>query len=354
VSAPPKKPGFGDMSRVRPDPALRALVGLRPRGATPNPAGAQTYVGRLAEEANRSLEERIRALKAEREGGMVLLRLDPKQIAVTDFANRDRASLDPSDPKLQELIGSLRTNGQDTPVRLRPAAEGAALPYELVEGHRRLAACLLLDGQTEGGFQILARLDAAARDTRDLALKMYRENEERFDLSAIEKGRMFRKWLDAGLYGTAREIAEAVATSEQNVGKYLGLADLPEALLEAFTDVREIPVRAVSPLSQAVKQNPDAVLAEAARLSRVTPRAAADAVIRQLIAAGATEKPKRRTGNSREESVRIAGRIPLKVAQGRNRIHLKLQHLDAAQQKQFANELKDWAEAWLRQRLEPQ
>ena len=93
MSAPPRKPGFGDMSRVRPDPALRALVGLRPRGAAPDPNGAQTYVGRLAEDANRSLEERIRALKAEREGGMVLLRLDPKQIAVTDFANRDRASL---------------------------------------------------------------------------------------------------------------------------------------------------------------------------------------------------------------------------------------------------------------------
>lgn len=349
-----RKPGFGDLSKVRADPALQALVGLRPRGTPADPSGPQTWVGRLAEDGNRSLEERIKALKAEREGGMVLLQLDPKQIALTEFANRHRASLEAHDPKMQELTESLRANGQDQPVSVRPAPDGAALPYELVLGHRRLAACLALDAEVEGGFKILARLDVAARDTRDLALKMYRENEERFDLSAIEKGRMFRKWLDAGLYGTAREISEAVGTSEQNVGKYLALADLPEVILAAFTDERDIPLRAVSPLAQAVKNNSAAVFKVAQRLAQATPRAVADAVLKALLAAGATDKPARRTGSSREESVRIAGRVPLKVGLGRNRIHLKLQHLDAGQQKEFADDLKDWAEAWLRKRLEPQ
>ena len=50
--------------------------------------------------------------------------------------------------------------------------------------------------------------------------------------------------------------------------------------------------------------------------------------------------------------MRIGGRIPLKVGRGANRIVLKLQHVDEAMQKQLREELKDWAEAWLRKRLD--
>jgi hypothetical protein len=74
-------------------------------------------------------------------------------------------------------------------------------------------------------------------------------------------------------------------------------------------------------------------------------------VLRTLVAAGAGKSGSSR-GTSREESVRIGGRIPLKVGSGRNRIVLKLQHVDESMQKALREELKDWAEAWLRKRLE--
>jgi hypothetical protein len=104
-------------------------------------------------------------------------------------------------------------------------------------------------------------------------------------------------------------------------------------------------------LSQALKSNESAVLKSAERLSQRKPLAAPDVAFRTLIAAGGGKNPVSR-GTSREESVRIGGRIPLKVGSGRNRIVLKLQHVDEAMQKQLREELKDWTEAWLRQRLE--
>ena len=90
-----------------------------------------------------------------------------------------------------------------------------------------------------------------------------------------------------------------------------------------------------------------AVRADAQRDPQATP----DVVLRTLVGAAAGKNSVDR-GTSREESVRIGGRVPLKVGSGRNRIVLKLQHVDEATQKQLREELKDWAEAWLRRKLE--
>jgi hypothetical protein len=180
---------------------------------------------------------------------------------------------------------------------------------------------------------------------------MYFENEERYDISAFEKGRMFADWLHSGVYQSQRELAAAVGLGEPAAAKYLALANLPAPVLAAFGDVRLIPMSWGSSLSQAIKTDGAAVLRAADRLAQRKPLAAPDVVLRTLIAAAAGKNNAGR-GTSREESVRIGGRIPLKVGSGRNRIVLKLQHVDEATQKQMREELKDWAEAWLRRKLE--
>jgi hypothetical protein len=162
---------------------------------------------------------------------------------------------------------------------------------------------------------------------------------------------MFLSWLDAHLYGSQRELAAAVGIGEAAAAKYIAVASLPPALLAAFGDERVIPMSWGPSVSQALKSNEAAVLRAAERLSQRKPPAAPELVLRTLIAAG-TGKASAGRGTSREESVRIGGRIPLKVGSGRNRIVLKLQHVDEATQKLMREELKDWAEAWLRRKLE--
>jgi hypothetical protein len=75
-------------------------------------------------------------------------------------------------------------------------------------------------------------------------------------------------------------------------------------------------------------------------------------VVLRTLTAAAIGRTAPASGTSREESVRIGGRVPLKVGSGRNRIVLKLAHVDEATQKQMREELKDWAEAWLRKKLD--
>ena len=52
------------------------------------PPGSRPYVAQMGDVIKDGLLGENQRLKAEREGGMVLLRLDPKQIGRTEFANR--------------------------------------------------------------------------------------------------------------------------------------------------------------------------------------------------------------------------------------------------------------------------
>jgi ParB family chromosome partitioning protein len=318
------------------------------------PALAARQLGPIAEQANLYAEHvatRAKLYDEAKAQGRLLLELDPKKIRATAFRNRHDRSLMADDPKFKELKDSIEAHGQETPIRVRPVKNALPFEFEIISGHRRHAACLALDAALANGFPILAIVDAEAAEARDLVLKMYRENEERYDLSAFEKGQMFARWLEAGVYPSQSELGAAVGLGESATAKYLAVAALPEKVLAAFGDERLIPMSWGPTLSQALKSNESAVLKSAERLSQRKPLAAPDVAFRTLIAAGGGKNPVSR-GTSREESVRIGGRIPLKVGSGRNRIVLKLQHVDEAMQKQLREELKDWTEAWLRQRLE--
>jgi ParB family chromosome partitioning protein len=318
------------------------------------PALMARQLGPIAEQANLYAEHvatRAKLYDEAKAEGRLLLELDPKKIRATAFRNRLGRSLLSDDPKFKELKDSIESHGQETPIRVRPLKNALPFEFEIVSGHRRHAACLALDAASEGGFPMLAIVDAAAAESRDLVLKMYRENEERYDLSAFEKGRMFSQWLELQVYASQDELAAAIGLGKSAVAKYLAVAGLPKEVLAAFGDERLIAMSWGPTLSQALKTNEAAVLRSAERLAQRKPLAAPDMVLRTLVAAAAGKSSGSR-GTSREESVRIGGRIPLKVGSGRNRIVLKLQHVDEAMQKQLREELKDWAEAWLKKRLE--
>jgi ParB family transcriptional regulator, chromosome partitioning protein len=317
------------------------------------PALAARQLGPIAEQANLYAEHvatRAKLYDEAKAEGRLLLELDPKSIRATAFRNRHERSLLADDPKFKELKESLQAHGQDTPIRVRPVKNALPFEFEIVSGHRRHAACLAIEAASGASFPILAIVDAAVAEARDLVLKMYRENEERYDLSAFEKGRMFGQWLEAEVYASQDELAAAIGLGKSAVAKYLAVAGLPKKVLAAFGDERLIAMSWGPTLSQALKTDEAAVLRAAERLAQRKPLAAPEVVLRTLIASSSGKAASR--GISREDSVRIAGRIPLKVGSGRNRIVLKLLHVDEAMQKQLREELKDWAEAWLKKRLE--
>jgi len=306
----------------------------------------KAHIAVVGEQVKEGFATRVEKLEAERSAGMVLLRLDPKTIGTTEFANRHALALKPQDPKFQRLKLSIATHGQDTPVRVRPAPAGSRFAFELVEGHRRLAACLALDAEREGGFQILARLDGAASDQRDLVLKMYRENAEREDLSPFEYGRMFRSWLEAKVFAKQGELAQAVALSDAAISQYLNIADLPAAVIVAFGDPRVISLRWMQDLSRALKADRTVVLKAAERVAQLESKPSADQVLRALVDGD------KRSSASREEAVKIAGKVAFRIARRDGRLSLKFgKQVDRTAQRELTEEIKELVEKRLSERL---
>jgi ParB/RepB/Spo0J family partition protein len=359
-----RKSRFGDRSALPADPALQVLQ-LRPRGVAVDPQSPTTYPGRLAaedqqnlagrlqkarEEANGSREQ-LEAERAERERerneGMLLLKVDPDAIGLTEFANRSELSLSTKDEKFKAFKESIRRNGQDTPVRVRPAAVGAATTYELVEGHRRHAAIRELNQETDGGFKILVRVDAQAADLVDLCLKMYRENADREDLSAHETGSMFANWLEAGVCKTQREVAALTGLKESGVSHYLTIASLPSEVLAAFTDLRDIAVRWSAGLAKACKDQAPETLARAKKILKMAPRPDAESVYKILTAGiPAGRKPKR--GSKQSEMVYVDDKVLFKIALKDKHLTFSRWQVEPDQVQALYDDMKAFCDEWLK------
>ena len=334
------------------DDIHRAILAKAAQGSAPRaapPSGAKPYVAEAGQRLAEGLREENQRLKAERAGGMLVLRLDPKRVRATEFINRDERSFLEKDPKFIELKGSRREHGQEHPIRVRPLAGDPAADFEIVSGHRRHRAALALDAEVPGGFPLFALVDAKASEARDLVLKMYRENEERADLSAFEKGAMFRQWLSSGVFPEQSDLAAAIGVSDATVTKHLQIADLPSSVLAAFEDPREIAVRWSHDLTKALKANQAKVEEAAERLANTSPRPGASSVARTLIACG--DSGRERGAASRTLTVKIGGRLALRMKRSDGCFVLKFFQLDKRAQREITEEISELAERLVRERL---
>jgi ParB family transcriptional regulator, chromosome partitioning protein len=330
------------------DQMLTARASIAP---TERPTLASRHLGPIAEQANLYAEHvatRAKLYDDAKSQGRLLLQLDPKIIRATQFRNRHDRSLLADDPKFVELSKSLVAHGQETPIRVRPVKDAAPFEFEIVAGHRRHAACLALDAKTAGGFPILAMVDAAAAETVDLVLKMYRENADREDLSPYETGLMFSHWLAARVFPTQDAISKATGQSPQNVGKYINLAALPDYILKAFRDPRLISLRWSSPLTNACEGHGKALQELAAELVKRDPAPAADAVFAELIAGA----PKRKSaGSGASESIKEGNKVLFELSAREGRYGIRLgKHVDKRLRKTLQHDLKEWLHAWLKDR----
>jgi ParB family transcriptional regulator, chromosome partitioning protein len=281
--------------------------------------------------------------------GRLVLELDPKKIRATQFKNRDDRSLLLHDPKFIQLTKSIAVHGQETPIRVRPVKDALPFEFEIVSGHRRHAACLALDASTNKGFPILALVDAAAAETRDLVLKMYRENADREDLSPYETGMMFKRWLAADIFPTQDAISLATRQSKQNVGRYIALASLPDYLIAAFRDPRVLSLRWSTALTAAASSEAPELKALAEELAQRTPAPGPEAVFAELVA----QTPKRRPRSDPSfESITDGKQVLFELSAHDGRYGIRLgKHIDEHLRKQLQQDLKSWLHAWLSERM---
>lgn len=190
-----------------------------------------------------------------------VLLLDPRQVDVSRWSNRHDESY--RSDAFQNLKRSIQHDGENQiPVLVRAlpsGRSGTAQPrYELVYGHRRRQACFEL------GLPVRAIVEVLTQG--DLVKRMHAENRERAPLSAYEAGRFYRQLMDAQLYGSQRQMAEALGIDQADAGRKIWLAGLPADLIGVFRNPAEIGCDDVKRLRAAWTQDADGVLDRSHRL----------------------------------------------------------------------------------------
>lgn len=167
----------------------------------------------LAENSKRLLE------------GETIVEINPDLIDASFVSDR----LSGDDEAFEELKASISSNGQDSPILLRPHPE-AANRYMVVFGHRRLRAARALGRPVR----------AVVKDMDDVAhvLAQGQENTARADLSFIEKALFAKNLLDLG---QAKDVIQQALTID---------GTLLSRMLAVATTVPEHVIAAVGPAKQ--------------------------------------------------------------------------------------------------------
>ncbi len=260
-------------SLARPVSRVSSLRGLTGPG--------QSLLVQDAEERANAKVAQLESRLTEMQNSPAILKIDPKQIAHSRFANRHPDSF--ADAEFQALKDDIAVHGGNVqPIKLRRLAkETEGITYEIVYGHRRCRACADLGLPVAA---IVEQLDDAA-----LFVQMELENRSQKRLSAWEQGRMYSRALDEGLFPSIRQLAKAIGVDFSNLSKVLNLSRLPIEVVDAFRSPNDLQFKWAGPLGDAVQKDPEAVISRARAIrSEGQERDAATVYARLLGSASAT------------------------------------------------------------------
>lgn len=217
------------------------------------------FVGRVLKSSNEGLEaekERLSAQLKEAEAraetlaakvrhledGTKVFDLDAARVRPSRFADRHPAAF--ADAAFEDLCERIRqTRGNTQPAKVRPVDGDQDHDFEIASGHRRHAACLKL------GLPFSAIVRPYSDD--DLLREMVEENTGRHDLSPYERGMHFSRLIETGKAASGRELAIKLGLNQSFVTRLLRYGQLPDGLLRAFHDPREIRRDWIEPLLKA-------------------------------------------------------------------------------------------------------
>ena len=167
------------------------------------------------------------------------IKLKPAECSIWPGNARDYALL--TEDRVRSLIDSIQAeNGNRIPVVVRRTPH-AELHYELVIGTRRHWAISWLNAHHFPEIDLVAIIeeldDEAAFRLADI------ENREREDISDLERGMNYKAAVDAYYGGVQIKMAERVKLSKSTLARYIGLTEIPKAVVSAFNSPMDLQVR---------------------------------------------------------------------------------------------------------------
>ena len=120
---------------------------------------------------------------------------------------------------VSSLLNSIEKNGLQNPLIVRPIRDDS---FEVVAGHRRLAACKDLN---------ISKIDCIVKDRTDDEVFHFAflDNHERENLSMLDEAEHYRKCRERGM--KVRETAEKYSVTTAEISRKMSLLDLPEEVL---------------------------------------------------------------------------------------------------------------------------
>jgi ParB family chromosome partitioning protein len=151
--------------------------------------------------------------------------------SVIDLLPKDRLFGRTEGPKFEELFSAIGADGQNDAITVRRGAADAT--YEIAAGRRRLEVCRRLKRP------VLARL----RDLDDGAMLriQYSENEQRLDISALERARWFAAVKDQ-TGARAKDVAARFGVDPSTLSLYLRLARFPDVIIDRLEEPQRLAV----------------------------------------------------------------------------------------------------------------
>ncbi len=239
------------------------------------------------------------------------------------FHNRSSAWLDTQ--AQTSLEQSIQKDGQQQPGLVRILEDDPDFQYEVVFGYRRCSACLNI------GQLFLAKVLPAATSDQACARLMHLENEERANVSELERARNYAALIAGGVFAEQSELAAQLEVSKSRVSQMLKAAevfDYPWLASLIEPGLIGVSVRNATQLARALS-NPTRQRLMRDRAHRITQdggRLEVTEIIRQLLA---EVGPTKHAVAKREVLARV-GRSP--VAQiSRTKgggVHVSVEHVD--------------------------
>lgn len=214
--------------------------------------------------------------------GLRVVSLDAAKVRPSSLSQRHESAFSSREFRaFVQLIQQSAGNVQPILVRL---VQG--IGYEIIFGHRRHRACLML------GLPVRAVVWEGALSDKDLFHAMEFENRGHQNPSAFDQGCLYAAVLGRGLYSSHRQLAQAIGVSHTWVLRAMKVARLPAPVLEAFQDPRQVQPKHAEEIAKALATDPQgSLLDRAASLVANGHSMAAAEVVDHLIGRPAAAQP---------------------------------------------------------------
>lgn len=168
-----------------------------------------------------------------------LIEIDPSICKPWDFADRDELEMG----NIGELANSIKANGQQEPVLIRPIkSNNQKIKYEIIFGHRRWKACLLCNKPLLAMVKVISDKEAA--------IAQKEENQNRENLSDYSRAFNYKKLLESKVFQTQTELAAYLGIPKNTLNVLLNYTKIPRKLLEAIKLPHQLPQRTALKIAQ--------------------------------------------------------------------------------------------------------